>query len=102
MEDSLIRGEASLSGVLVPSLLLSILELSDAQVYEPQIRSRLGIAAHLCEVGVGTDMTGMPCALPGCNVRPLTHRSVFRVEGQGFGSRVWGLEFRVQGLGCEI
>ena len=34
------------------SLLLSSLELSDAQVYEPYIRARLGTAAHLCEVVV--------------------------------------------------
>ena len=30
--------------------LLSSLELSDAKVYEPYIRARLGTAAHLCEV----------------------------------------------------
>jgi len=32
------------------SLLLSSLELSDAKVYEPSIRARLGTAAHFCEV----------------------------------------------------
>ena len=31
------------------SLLLSSLELSDTQVYEPEIRARLGTAAHFCE-----------------------------------------------------
>ena len=41
------------------SLLLSSLELSDTQVYEPQLRALLGTAAHFCEVvglgeGVGT------------------------------------------------
>ena len=34
------------------NLLLSSLELSDAQVYEPQIRARLGTASHFCEVVV--------------------------------------------------
>jgi len=32
------------------SLLLSSLELSDTTVYEPEIRARLGTAAHFCEV----------------------------------------------------
>ena len=32
------------------SLLLSSLELSDTQVYEPEIRARLGTAAHFCKV----------------------------------------------------
>jgi len=34
------------------SLLLSSLELSDTKVYAPQIRARLGTAAHFCEVVV--------------------------------------------------
>jgi len=34
------------------SLLLSGLELSDTQVYEPQIRALLGTAPHFCEVVV--------------------------------------------------
>jgi len=33
-------------------LLLSSLEWSDAKVYEPSIRARLGTAAHFCEVVV--------------------------------------------------
>jgi len=33
------------------SLLLSSLELSDTNVYKPQIRARLGTAAHFFEVG---------------------------------------------------
>ena len=32
--------------LLSSSLLLSIIELSDAKVYEPEIRARLGTAAH--------------------------------------------------------
>ena len=32
------------------SLLLSSLELSDAKVYEPQTRARLGTASHFCKV----------------------------------------------------
>ena len=41
-------------GTLVPSsLLLSSLELSDTEVYEPSIRARLGTAAHFCEVPLG-------------------------------------------------
>ena len=35
-----------------PSLLLSSLGLSDTNVYESEIRARLGTAAHFCEVGV--------------------------------------------------
>ena len=34
------------------SLLLSSLELSDTQVYEPLIRALLGTASHVCEVVV--------------------------------------------------
>ena len=34
------------------SLLLSSLELSDIQVYEPWIRARLGTASHFCEAVV--------------------------------------------------
>ena len=34
------------------SLLLSSLESSDAQVYEPYTRALLGIASHCCEVDV--------------------------------------------------
>ena len=34
------------------SLLLSSLELSDTKVYEPQMRARLGTAAHFCEAVV--------------------------------------------------
>ena len=34
------------------SVLLSSLEMSDAKVYEPYIRARLGTAAHFCEVVV--------------------------------------------------
>ena len=34
------------------SLLLTSLELSDTTVYAPQIRARLGTAAHFCEVVV--------------------------------------------------
>ena len=36
--------------VLLSSVLLSSLELSDTQVYEPSIRALLGIASHFCEV----------------------------------------------------
>jgi len=35
-----------------PSLLLSSLELSDTQVYEPSVRALLGTASHFCEVVV--------------------------------------------------
>jgi len=37
---------------LFSSLLLSSLEMSDTKVYEPQIRARLGTAAHFCKVFV--------------------------------------------------
>ena len=44
------------SGLALPllfsSLLLSNLELSDTKVYAPEIRPRLGTAAHFCEVVV--------------------------------------------------
>jgi len=36
--------------LLLLLLLLSILELSDTKVYEPEIRARLGTASHCCEV----------------------------------------------------
>ena len=42
----------SQSILLFPSLLLSSLELGDIKVYEPEIRARLGTAAHFCEVVV--------------------------------------------------
>jgi len=38
--------------VFFSSLLLSSLELSDTQVYEPQTRALLGTASHFCEVVV--------------------------------------------------
>ena len=38
--------------LLLSSLLLSSLELSDTQVYGPQIRALLGTASHFCEVVV--------------------------------------------------
>ena len=41
-----------LGGVSSSSLLLSSIELSDTQVYEPYIRARLGTASHFCEVVV--------------------------------------------------
>ena len=44
------RGSARYSPLL--SLLLSSLELSDTQVYEPKIRALLGTASHFCEVVV--------------------------------------------------
>ena len=49
------RGKGFLGEVLPPpssSLLLSSLELSNTQVYEPWIRTLLGTASHLCEVVV--------------------------------------------------
>jgi len=38
--------------LVVSSLLLSSLELSDTKVYEPYIRARLRTTAHFCEVVV--------------------------------------------------
>ena len=38
--------------LLLSSLLLSSLELSDTQVYEPFIQALLGTASHFCEVVV--------------------------------------------------
>ena len=38
--------------LLLSSLLLSSLELSDTKVYGPQIRARLGTASRFCEVAV--------------------------------------------------
>ena len=46
--------------LLLLALLLSSLELSDTKVYEPQIRARLGIAAHFCEVVVSSPKTAQP------------------------------------------
>jgi hypothetical protein len=43
------------------SLLLAILELSDTKVYEPRIRARLGTAAHFCEVAVLSDAERTAC-----------------------------------------
>ena len=42
----------SLSPSFFFSLLRSCLELSDTQVYEPQIRALLGADSHFCEVVV--------------------------------------------------
>jgi len=44
--------ELSAMRVFSSSLLLSSLQLSDAKVYEPEIRALLGTAAHFCEVAV--------------------------------------------------
>ena len=42
----------SVCGSSPSTLLLSSLELSATEVYEPSIKARLGTAAHFCEVGV--------------------------------------------------
>ena len=59
------------------SLLLSSLELSDTKVYEPQIRARLGTAAHFCEVGV---LKSMHSGVQGARA------DVVREPGEGGGS----------------
>ena len=46
------------------SLLLSSLELSDTKVYEPEIRARLGTAAHFCKVVVLRGSPGASGAPP--------------------------------------
>jgi len=57
------------------SLLLSSLELSDTKVYEPEIRTLLGTAAHFCKV---VAMLGLKTRLP------AQRASGFGVEGSGF------------------
>jgi len=50
---------------LSSSLLLSSLELSDTQVYEPYIRARLGTAAHFCVVVVHCQRNPVPSSEKG-------------------------------------
>ena len=69
------------SGLLLfSSLLLSSLELSDTKVYEPQIRARLGTAAHSCEEGVLKLRTAV-CVRTTCMAfaRPSRRCHAFRV-----------------------
>jgi len=58
------------------SLLLSSLELSDTKVYKPEIRARLGTAAHFCEVVIHPIMA------------PTTRLSANGSKG-GVGSLLW-------------
>ena len=44
------RGSTTTPDFFLLSLLLSSLELSDAKVYEPELRALLGTASHFCEV----------------------------------------------------
>ena len=46
------EGRSECEKYLLFSVLLSSLELSDAKVYEPQIRALLGTASHFCEAVV--------------------------------------------------
>ena len=60
-------GKTRFLGILVlSSFLLSSLEFRVTKVYEPEIRARLGIAAHFCEVLVFWD------TLCGFAVEPAT------------------------------
>jgi len=78
------------------SLLPSSLELSDTKVYEPQIRARLGTAAHLCGTfALRLEAGGRSACLPPCSPAPG-----FGVWGSRL--RVWGLGFRVQGSGFRV
>ena len=45
------------------SLLLSSLELSDTEVYAPQIRALLGNASHLCAVAIPVLLLARPAAM---------------------------------------
>ena len=56
----------------LPSLLLSRLELSDTQVYEPEIRALPGTASHFCEVVV-------------LNLRTAGEPAAGGVRGEGHG-----------------
>ena len=74
--------------------------MSDTKVDEPEIRARLGTAAHFCEVVVlilRTAPIGRE-ALQG-GAAPYV-RTMFRVQGSGF--RVQGSGFRVQGSGFRV
>ena len=52
------RARAFPEGSFSSSLLLSRLELSDANVYEPQTRARLGTEAHFCEASLSAGLKG--------------------------------------------
>ena len=66
------------------SSLLSNLELSDTKVYAPQIRARLGTAAHLCEVCV---LTLGDEAIEGVGVLPAQLLGVHLLGGHFDASR---------------
>ena len=91
------------------------------KVYEPQIRARLGTAAHLCVVFVlklRTDPrlhAGSACGfkVSGLSLGFVVYGSGIRVcSGQGSSTRSWGeglgwcrvlgVGFRVQGFGCRV
>jgi len=59
------------------SLLLSSLELTDTNVYEPEIRARLGTTAHLCRVFVVKSSVSLQtecvCAAQGYLAHKKTH-----------------------------
>jgi len=79
-------------------LLLASLELSDANVYEPQIQAHLGTAAYSCEnsrlrvwvIGLGWWVSDFTFSVLGLGSGVL-----------GFRCQVWGLGFSDSGLGFE-
>ena len=77
---------------LSPSLLLSSLELSDTQVYEPYTRAFLGTATHFCEVG---EEVSRPPTRPGSGFRGCGFRG--RALGVS-GLKLWEAD---QGRGSE-
>jgi len=76
------------------ALLLSSLELSDAKVYEPQIRALLGTASHFCEVvvlklrTVPTPMPSPPRPMPQ-PPRQTGHRPLLLAISRGVLCGTW-------------
>ena len=76
---------ASVSTKVLPSsFLLSRLECSDTQVYEPCIRARLGSAAHFCEEVVSQLLH-----------HSLQHARRLRLTPYCLPSGLWIIHFRV-------
>ena len=85
------------------SLLLSSLELSDTNVYEPYIRARLGTAAHFCE-GVVLNLRTVPIgtALSLRILRGCVRSRRSSDERLGSVLRVWGVRVSVLGGGWRV
>ena len=79
--------------ILSASLLLSSLELSDTNVYEPYTRALLGTAAHFCQVVVLKLRTVPIGTAPSLRILPYFHRFDLMDRGKARAAVALSLQF---------